>query len=77
MPVAHVRFNGYSVKFSPFVNGRLAVASAQNFGIIGNGRCSVLEVSLQRHQLALKGSATPKRTHAGPQGARATRGQGS
>ena len=31
-------FNGYSVKFSPYHEGRLAVATAQNFGIIGNGR---------------------------------------
>lgn len=25
-------FNGYSVKFSPFEEGRIAVATAQNFG---------------------------------------------
>jgi hypothetical protein len=29
---------------SPFVDNRLAVATAQNFGIIGNGRLHVLEV---------------------------------
>ena len=40
-----IGFNGYSVKFSPFEDGRLAVASAQNFGIIGNGRQHVLQVS--------------------------------
>jgi len=45
MVFAPVRFCGYSVKFSPFLANRLAVASAQNFGIIGNGRCTVLEVS--------------------------------
>ncbi len=39
-------FNGYAVKFSPFEEGRLAVATAQNFGIIGNGRQYVLQVSL-------------------------------
>jgi len=38
-------FNGYSVKFSPFEEGRIAVATAQNFGIIGNGRQYVLQVS--------------------------------
>jgi len=38
-------FNGYAVKFSPFEEGRLAVATAQNFGIIGNGRQYVLQVS--------------------------------
>ena len=38
-------FNGYAVKFSPFEEGRVAVATAQNFGIIGNGRQYVLQVS--------------------------------
>jgi hypothetical protein len=37
-------FNGYAVKFSPFIENRIAVATAQNFGIIGNGRQYVLEV---------------------------------
>ena len=37
-------FNGYAVKFSPFHDGRLAVATSQNFGIIGNGRQYVLQV---------------------------------
>ena len=37
-------FNGYAVKFSPFEEGRVAVATAQNFGIIGNGRQYVLQV---------------------------------
>ena len=41
-----IGFNGYSVKFSPFEDGRLAVASSQNFGIIGNGRQHVLQVQL-------------------------------
>ncbi len=39
-------FNGYSVKFSPFEEGRIAVATAQNFGIIGNGRQYVLQVTI-------------------------------
>ncbi|GBF98868.1 hypothetical protein Rsub_11472 [Raphidocelis subcapitata] len=43
MPRFRTPFNGYSVKFSPFVESRLAVATAQNFGIIGNGRLHVLE----------------------------------
>lgn len=38
-------FNGYAVRFSPFAESRLAVATSQNFGIIGNGRQHVLEVS--------------------------------
>lgn len=45
MPRFRTAFNGYSVKFSPFVESRLAVATAQNFGIIGNGRLHVLEMT--------------------------------
>ena len=41
------QFNGYSVKFSPYNEGRIAVATAQNFGIIGNGRQYVLDVTPQ------------------------------
>jgi hypothetical protein len=46
MPRFRTTFNGYAVRFSPFVEGRLAVATAQNFGIIGNGRLHVLEVRM-------------------------------
>ena len=42
-------FNGYAVKFSPFEEGRIAVATAQNFGIIGNGRQYVLQVGSLLH----------------------------
>lgn len=45
MPVFKTPFNGYSVKFSPFYENRIAVATAQNFGILGNGRLHVLELS--------------------------------
>lgn len=45
MPVFKTPFNGYSVKFSPFYESRLAVATAQNFGILGNGRIHVLDLS--------------------------------
>ncbi|KAL1212821.1 Peroxisome biogenesis protein 7 [Cardamine amara subsp. amara] len=45
MPVFKAPFNGYSVKFSPFYESRLAVATAQNFGILGNGRIHVLELA--------------------------------
>lgn len=40
-----------AVKFSPFLKGRLALACAQNFGIVGNGSVVVVqaqEVGLQR-----------------------------
>ncbi|KAL2938830.1 Peroxisome biogenesis protein 7 [Bienertia sinuspersici] len=45
MPVFKTPFNGYSVKFSPFYEHRLAVATSQNFGILGNGRLHVLDLS--------------------------------
>ena len=38
-------FAGYSVRFSPFDESRLAVGTAQNYGIIGNGKLHVLQVS--------------------------------
>ena len=44
MPGFRTPFNGYSVRFSPFVESRLAVATSQNFGIIGNGRLHILEL---------------------------------
>eukprot|EP00850_Spirogloea_muscicola_P009172 SM000051S17532 [mRNA] locus=s51:75285:77354:- [translate_table: standard] len=43
MPKFRTAFNGYAVRFSPFHENRLAVATAQNFGIVGNGRQYVLE----------------------------------
>lgn len=38
-------FNGYSLAFSPFLEGRLAVTTSQNFGIIGNGQQYVLDTA--------------------------------
>ena len=38
-------FNPYSVKYSPFFDNRIAVASAANFGLVGNGRLYVLELT--------------------------------
>ena len=35
-------FNGYAVKYSPYFDSRIAVASAANFGLVGNGRLYVL-----------------------------------
>mmetsp|Transcript_12072 Transcript_12072/g.20425 ORF Transcript_12072/g.20425 Transcript_12072/m.20425 type:complete len:316 (-) Transcript_12072:280-1227(-) len=40
-------YNGYAIEFSPFIENRVAVATAQNFGIIGNGRQYVLEFGPQ------------------------------
>lgn len=43
----HVRtpFQASSVRFSPYVEGRIAVGTAQNFGIIGNGKQHVYQAS--------------------------------
>ncbi|SAM09444.1 hypothetical protein [Absidia glauca] len=37
-------FNGYSVKWSPFYENKLAVACSSNFGLVGNGRLYLLGV---------------------------------
>jgi peroxin-7 len=34
-----------SVQFSPFSQGRIALATSQNFGIVGNGRVTVLQAT--------------------------------
>jgi len=38
-----VGFAPYSLQFSPFFESKIAIASAHNFGIIGNGRLWVLD----------------------------------
>ncbi|KAJ5872627.1 uncharacterized protein N7529_004980 [Penicillium soppii] len=38
-------FNGCAVKYSPFFDNRLAVASSSNFGLVGNGRLHILELT--------------------------------
>ena len=45
-------FNGYSVKYSPFESNKLAVATAQHFGIVGNGRQYILNVENGGGELA-------------------------
>ncbi|KAG2232495.1 WD40-repeat-containing domain protein [Thamnidium elegans] len=35
-------FNGYSTKWSPFFENKLAVATASNFGLVGNGRLFIM-----------------------------------
>ncbi|RKP08501.1 WD40-repeat-containing domain protein [Thamnocephalis sphaerospora] len=42
-------FNGYSVKFSPFFEDRIACASAANFGLVGNGRLWILRSGAGPH----------------------------
>ncbi|KAI9666408.1 MAG: peroxisomal targeting signal 2 receptor [Bathelium mastoideum] len=35
-------WNGYSVKWSPYFDSRIAVATSANFGLVGNGRLYIL-----------------------------------
>lgn len=39
-----IRFAAYAVAYSPFVPNKLAVAGAANFGLVGNGRLSLLGI---------------------------------
>jgi peroxin-7 len=45
MPAIKTAFQGYSVKFSPFEESKIAVATSQNFGIIGNGKQYVFQLN--------------------------------
>lgn len=36
----------FQVKFSPFLENRLAVSTSENFGIVGTGRQHILDVSI-------------------------------
>lgn len=38
-------YNGCAVKYSPFFDNRLAVAGSANFGLVGNGRMYILELT--------------------------------
>jgi peroxin-7 len=44
-------FQGYAVKYSPFLNDRIAVAASSNFGLVGNGRLLVYELAPSGLQL--------------------------
>ncbi|OAA81517.1 peroxisomal targeting signal 2 receptor [Akanthomyces lecanii RCEF 1005] len=44
-------FNPYAVKYSPYYDSRIAVASAANFGIVGNGRLYSLGLTAQGIQV--------------------------
>ncbi|KAF9585182.1 peroxisomal targeting signal 2 receptor [Lunasporangiospora selenospora] len=37
-------YNGYALQWSPFFEHKLAVATASNFGLVGNGRLHILNV---------------------------------
>jgi len=38
-------YNGYSLKYSPFYDNRLAAAASTNFGLIGNIRLYILSLT--------------------------------
>ncbi|ODQ82943.1 hypothetical protein BABINDRAFT_170048 [Babjeviella inositovora NRRL Y-12698] len=38
-------YNGYGVKYSPFYDNKLAVATAANYGLVGNGRLYILSIN--------------------------------
>lgn len=38
-------YNGCAVKYSPFFDNRLAVAASANYGLVGNGRLFILELT--------------------------------
>jgi len=38
-------FQGYAVKYSPFFDNRIAVAASANYGLVGNGRLYILELT--------------------------------
>lgn len=37
-------YNGYGVQYSPFFDNKLAVATAANYGLVGNGRLFILSI---------------------------------
>lgn len=37
-------YNGYGVQYSPFFDSKLAVATAANYGLVGNGRLYILNI---------------------------------
>lgn len=40
-------YNGYAVQYSPFFDSKIAVAAAANFGLVGNGRLYILNLTEQ------------------------------
>lgn len=44
-------FNPYAVKYSPYYDSRIAVASSANYGIVGNGRLYSLGLTAQGVQV--------------------------
>lgn len=44
-------YNPYAVKYSPYYDSRIAVATSANFGIVGNGRVFALGLTAQGIQV--------------------------
>lgn len=44
-------YNPYAVKYSPYYDSRIAVATSANFGIVGNGRVFALGLTAQGVQV--------------------------
>lgn len=44
-------YNPYAVKYSPYYDSRIAVATSANFGIVGNGRIFALGLTAQGVQV--------------------------
>lgn len=40
-------FNPYAVKYSPYYDNKIAVGASANFGIVGNGKTYVLNLTNQ------------------------------
>ncbi|AGO13684.1 AaceriAGL190Wp [[Ashbya] aceris (nom. inval.)] len=40
-------YSGYAVQYSPFFDNKLAVASGSNFGLVGNGRLFIMDLTAQ------------------------------
>jgi peroxin-7 len=38
-------YNGYAVKYSPFIDNRIACAASANYGLVGNGRLYLLRLT--------------------------------
>ncbi len=37
-------YNGYAIKYSPYFDNKVAVATAANFGLVGNGKLFILSI---------------------------------
>lgn len=45
IPFRTTGYNGYACKYSPFYDNKIAVATAANYGLVGNGRLYILSIT--------------------------------